>query len=142
MDGPSTYYAWYEYSTAGNPNRVVYSGAVNPDDDISVVVSWTASSNYPADFSFLDFNTGTHFNMDVAISSAYYDGSSAEFIDGRPSSSVPLANFGPITNGIVLTPITTTPLIHEPMLTLQCTIALTEILWPFLTTIVQSLTIS
>lgn len=94
MDGSSTYYSWYEYSTASTKNRIVYSGAVNADDDISVVVSWTASSNYPADFSFFDFNTGTHFNIDVAISSAYYDGSSAEFIDGRPSSSVPLANFG------------------------------------------------
>ncbi len=93
MDGTSTYYAWYEYSNTSNSNRIVYSGAVDPGDDISLVISWTASSNYPADFSFWDFTTGTHFNIDVAITSAYYDGSSAEFIDGRPSSSVPLADF-------------------------------------------------
>ncbi len=93
MDGPSTYYAWYGYSNASNSYKYEVSGAVNPGDDIELSTFWVPNSNYPAAFVFWDWNTMTNFYITAQVTSAYYDGSSAEFIDGRPSSSVPLADY-------------------------------------------------
>jgi hypothetical protein len=80
---------------------ITYSGAVNADDDIELQTFWNSSSNYPAAFCFFDFNTMTNFYITSQLSSSYYDGQTAERIDGRPNvatphtaSSTPLAAYG------------------------------------------------
>jgi len=105
MQGPASspsYYAWYGYAnSSGTSTFVTYSGAVNAGDDIDLQTFWQPNSNYPAAFDFFDFNTMTNFYITAQLSSSYYDGETAEFIDGRPSvaaphtaSSTPLADYG------------------------------------------------
>ncbi len=104
MQGPASspsYYAWYGYAnSSGTSTFLTYSGAVNVGDDIDLQTFWQPSSNYPAAFCFFDFNTMTNFYITSQLTSAYYDGQTAEFIDGRPSvaaphiaSSTPLADY-------------------------------------------------
>ncbi len=105
MQGPASspsYYAWYGYAnSSGTSTFLTYSGAVNAGDDIDLQTFWQPNSNYPAAFCFFDFNTMTNFYITSQLTSSYYDGQTAEFIDGRPSvaaphtaSSTPLADYG------------------------------------------------
>ena len=96
------YSAWYAYTnSSGTSIFVIYPGAVNAGDDIELQTFWQPSSNYPAAFVFFDFNTMTNFYITAQLTSSYYDGQTAEFIDARPNpaepltaSSEPLANYG------------------------------------------------
>ena len=89
VSGP-TYYAWYQYTnSSGNYTIIRYSGAVNPGDDIELQTYWQPSSNYPAGFSYFDFNTMTNFYITAQLTSAYYDGETAEYMDGRPVIATP-----------------------------------------------------
>lgn len=95
------YNAWYEYLGRA-PGSSVYeidlpSVTVHPGDDIHVYVSYQ-TSNQVANFYVADNTTGTSQPVLVNLSSSnYYDGTTAEWIDERPTvngSYAILADYG------------------------------------------------
>lgn len=105
IDTNGSYYAWYEYldSTGGGitvtkmPSVTVHAG----DRIHNYLVHQTAGSGQTT-FYVADNTTGTSQSVIVNLSSAYYDGSTAEWIDERPQLQAnpvvfaPLANFGTV----------------------------------------------
>jgi hypothetical protein len=83
MESQSNYYAWYMivFGTSSWEGEFP-SVKVSPGDSMYALVYWTIS-NYPAGFEVWDWTSMTNFY--VTVQTAYYDGSSAEFIDERPT---------------------------------------------------------
>jgi len=91
--------AWYEYLAAGsqNPPVTMSSVVVRAGDRIHAYVAVQKSTGQT---TFYLYNTANGTNSSVVLNlsvSTYYDGSSAEWIDERPSvggAPTPLGNFG------------------------------------------------
>lgn len=104
MNYGNTPVAWYEYlkPNGGVAEQPISSITVRPGDSMHVYVSYQTSTGQ-TDFYVADNTTGTSKSVLVTLDSNYYDGSSAEWIDERPTvnnSLVPLLNYGsdPWTN--------------------------------------------
>jgi hypothetical protein len=100
IDAGDNLYAWFEYLKPGRQFPIQRTGlAVHPGDHIHIWVNYVYSNNY-ANLYVTDLTTGRSSNNIVfALGHKYYDGSSAEFIDERPSLTVngsftSLENFG------------------------------------------------
>ena len=93
-----TYYAWYGYvNSSGTSTFNTYSGTVNAGDDIEVQTFWNPSSNYPAAFTFFDFNTMTNFYVTSQLTSSYYDGEmQSSLMDGLARLCLLLITLAPV----------------------------------------------
>lgn len=93
------YYAWYEYLSASNPNPEIRftSITVNPGDKIHTYCSFQQANNKFNAYVANNTN-GTSQSVFVSISaSEYFDSSTAEFINEKPSWNVTdngLTNYG------------------------------------------------
>lgn len=101
-------YAWYEYlgKNGGSVSEIKLSSiTVHTGDNIHVYVDYQASTG-KSTFYVADNTTGTSQSVTVQLGSNYYDGTTAEWIDERPTvngSYAPLANYqqNPWTNAQV-----------------------------------------
>ncbi|QRF22901.1 hypothetical protein FY534_03825 [Alicyclobacillus sp. TC] len=93
------YGAWYEYLGNGGlgvPEINFNNITVNPGDEMYTFVSYNPN-NGQAQFYVEDETNGTSQSATVNLGSAYYDGSTAEWINERPEingSLSQLANYG------------------------------------------------
>lgn len=102
-NGGRNYYAWYEYLSTSHPNpEIVFTKVtVRPGDRIHCYCSFQRANNKFNAYVANNTN-GTSQSVIVNISSSeYYDGTSAEFINERPSLSngsqswtAPLTRYG------------------------------------------------
>jgi hypothetical protein len=103
----SGYVAWYEYLDSTYDSHITaYTGSqLHSGDPIHIFISYsTANQQVNLDV----FDNGTEYAFNQHLDPAFYDGSSAEWIDERPEvggAFTPLADFGtnPWSNGYVLT---------------------------------------
>lgn len=80
----TTPYAWWEYVGAdGSGVSIQSAGTVGVGDDIAAAVSWN-SAHTVATFGVTD-NGSYRINFSMSLSSTFYDGSTAEFINERPA---------------------------------------------------------
>jgi peptidase A4-like protein len=101
IDATGHYYAWYEWLNDTNDIGItkMASVTVHAGDRIHTYVVHQTSGSGQTTFYVADNTTGTSQSRIVNLGSAYYDGSSAEMIDERPSiGGIPtnLTNFGTV----------------------------------------------
>jgi len=102
MDAGGGYYAWYEYLKPGGGINLTKmpSVTVHPGDSMHSYVVHQTSGLGQTTFYVQDGTTGTSQSVIVNLDSTYYDGTTAEWIDERPTASggspLPLANFGTV----------------------------------------------
>lgn len=99
IDTTGHYYAWYEYlsATGGINITKMPSVTVHAGDRIHDYVVHQTAGLGQTTFYVADNTTSTSQSVIINLGSAYYDGSSAEMIDERPTiNGVPatLTNFG------------------------------------------------
>ena len=92
------YGAWYEFLPSDAYMTFYTPFKINGGDDIDSQLYYTSSSNYPVGFTVWDFTAGNYFSVDLPASqgASCYNGSTAEFIDERPTSNgqpLPLADY-------------------------------------------------
>jgi hypothetical protein len=95
--GMQKHWAWYEYlsSIHYNPAVEITSLTINPGDSIHIYVAFSAALNH---FNYYIANNTTGYSASSVITidaNEYYDGTTAEWITEKASSSLP--NFGSIT---------------------------------------------
>ena len=99
IDTSGNKYAWYEYlsATGGIAITKLPSVTVHSGDRIHLYLVHQTSGSGQTTFYVADNTTSTSQSKIINLGNTYFDGSSAEFIDERPSiGGIPtnLANFG------------------------------------------------
>lgn len=98
------YSAWYEYlNSSGGGISITHfkqTVTIHPGDKIHTYVAYARSTGL-TDFYVADDTTGTQGTAEATLGSSYYDGTTAEWIDERPTYTVngvnylyPLLNYG------------------------------------------------
>ena len=93
-------YAWFEYLNAtSNWENCPSTITVHQGDQLVDTVFWTSGSSPYASFFVEDNTTNTEFYDTESMSSSYYDGESAEYIEERPTINktlTDLADYGDV----------------------------------------------
>lgn len=87
MNFGGTPFAWYEYLEPGGgvAEQPLPKVNVHPGDSMHTYVSYQTSTGI-ADFYVADNTTGTSQPAKVTLNSNYYDGTTVEWVDERPSN--------------------------------------------------------